>query len=198
MMMNSENNIGNSSGEDVRLLKCTLGGDGGVGKTSIRRQYLGEGFTGQYLQTLGADFALKETKIDNITLRWQIWDLAGQQAFHEVRKAYYRGCLGALVVYSVVERETFDSVRKWVEDIWTHSGYKKKIPIILIGNKIDLRNTDDASKVVLPEEGKRLAEELGIGFIETSAKTGERIEEAFEMLGRMILDFTSELIKEQQ
>ncbi len=196
--MNSNNNSGNSTVEDVRLLKCTLGGDGGVGKTSIRRRYLGEGFTGQYLQTLGADFALKETKINNTTLRWQIWDLAGQQAFHEVRKAYYRGCLGALVVYSVVERETFDSVRKWVEDIWTYSGYQKKIPIVLIGNKIDLRTSDDSSKVVTTEEGKALAEELEIGFIETSAKTGEKIEEAFEMLGRMILKFTEDLVKEQQ
>ncbi len=192
--MNSGNK---TNGEDVRLLKCTLGGDGGVGKTSIRRRYLGEGFTGQYLQTLGADFALKETKIDNITLRWQIWDLAGQQAFHEVRKAYYRGCLGALVVYSVVERETFNSVRKWVEDIWTNSGYQKKIPIILIGNKIDLRTDDDPSKAVTTEEGQQLAEELEIGFIETSAKTGEKIEEAFEMLGRNILKFTEELMEDQ-
>lgn len=187
----------NHETEDVRLLKCTLGGDGGVGKTSIRRRYLGEGFTGQYLQTLGADFALKETKINNTTLRWQIWDLAGQQAFHEVRKAYYRGCLGALVVYSVVERETFNSVTKWIEDIWTHSGHQKKIPIILIGNKIDLRTDSNSSKVVTTDEGKALADKLGVEFIETSAKTGEKIEEAFEMLGRAILKFTEELMQEQ-
>ncbi len=181
--------------EEIRRIKIVLGGDGAVGKTSIRRRYLGEGFTQQYLQTLGADFALKETvlKDGNIRFRWQIWDLAGQPAFHEVRKAYFKGCLGALVVYDVTRPETLENAEKWCEDIWENSSYQEKIPIVLIGNKIDLRDT--VNDALTPEDGKKMAEKLGIGFLETSAKTGENIEDAFEFLGRKIIEFTNKLMQ---
>ncbi|MFX0183889.1 MAG: Rab family GTPase [Candidatus Hodarchaeota archaeon] len=176
--------------DDRRLWKIVLIGDGAVGKTSLRKTYLGEGFDTDYLSTMGADFALHDTKVENTEIRWQIWDLAGQPVFKDVVKAYYTKVFGGILVYDVSRRQTFDNVEKWVSDLWANSGREKKVPVVLLANKIDLR--EEGAETVATDEGKKIADQLGLPFIETSAKTGEGVNAAFDQLGRDIKAYTSE------
>jgi len=162
-----------------KSFKVVLLGDGSVGKTSIRQQYLGFGFKSRYSMTIGADFAVKREK-ENII---QIWDLAGQARFKTVREVYYQNAVGAIVIFDVTKRKTFQSVPKWLKELLTHNK-NKIIPIILVGNKIDLRQ----STSVQQEEGIKYAEKLSkwanldIPYIETSAKTDLNVNKVFATL----------------
>ncbi len=176
--------------EDRRLWKIVLIGDGAVGKTSLRKRYLGEGFETDYLSTMGADFALYDTKVEETHIRWQIWDLAGQPVFKDVVKAYYTKVFGAILVYDVTRRQTFENTEKWLDDLWTNSKRDQNVPVVILGNKIDLR--EEGAETVSADEGQKLADRLGIKIIETSAKTGEGVQIAFDQLGKEILDFTSQ------
>ncbi|UCE13678.1 MAG: GTP-binding protein [Candidatus Heimdallarchaeota archaeon] len=175
--------------EDHRLWKIVLVGDGAVGKTSLRKRYLGEGFETDYLSTMGADFALYDTNINETHIRWQIWDLAGQPVFKDVVKAYYTKIFGGVLVYDVTRRSTFENVEKWLNELQENSKRDKTVPVVLFANKIDLQ--EEGAETVSPDEGKALADRLGLSFYETSAKTGEMVTAAFEKLGKEILDFTS-------
>ena len=179
------------------LFKVVLMGDGSVGKTSLRKTYMGEGFKAQYMITIGADFAVKRMELaggHNVSI--QIWDLAGQEHFKNVRSTFYKGAQGALTVFSTVERSSFENIDAWLDECWTNAG--KKIPIILIGNKTDLRdqfadNPAMAQTIVTTEQGQALADRIaGMGvhtsYIETSAKTGENVEAAFLELAIKILE----------
>ncbi|MFW9779223.1 MAG: GTP-binding protein [Candidatus Heimdallarchaeota archaeon] len=174
---------------DQRLWKIVLAGDGAVGKTSLRRSYLGEGFDAEYKATMGADFALYDTSVGDTQIRWQIWDLAGQPVFRDVTKAYYDRIFGGVLVYDITRGETLDSIEKWLEDLWANSGREPKVPVVLLANKIDLR--EEGGETISTEEGGSLAKRLGIPrFVETSAKTGDGVKVAFEQLGKDILKYT--------
>jgi small GTP-binding protein len=175
--------------DDRRLWKIVLIGDGAVGKTSLRKRYLGEGFSTDYMSTMGADFALFDTEINDTHIRWQIWDLAGQPVFKDVVKAYYTKVFGGVLVYDVTRRQTFENAEKWINDMWGHSGREPNVPVVLLANKIDLR--EEGAESVTTEEGKAFAERLGLPFIETSAKTGAGVQVAFDQLGKKILEYTS-------
>ncbi|MFW9907751.1 MAG: Rab family GTPase [Candidatus Thorarchaeota archaeon] len=179
------------------LFKVVLMGDGSVGKTSLRRTYMGEGFKAQYMITIGADFAVKKmTLTGGHEVSIQIWDLAGQEHFKNVRSTFYKGAQGALAVYSTVERSSFENIKEWLDECWTNAA--KKIPIVLIGNKTDLRdqfkdNPVMQQTIVTTEEGQKLANDIAkmgthASFIETSAKTGLNVEAAFLELAIKILE----------
>jgi small GTP-binding protein len=179
------------------LFKVILMGDGSVGKTSLRRQYMGEGFRANYMITIGADFAVKKMSLEGgYDVSIQIWDLAGQEHFKNVRSTFYKGAQGALAVYSTVERSSFDNVTNWLDECWTNAA--KKIPIVLIGNKIDLReqfkdNPVMQQTIVTTEEGEALAKKIAsngvhASFMETSAKTGHNVEASFLELALKILE----------
>ncbi|MHA2058936.1 MAG: Rab family GTPase [Candidatus Thorarchaeota archaeon] len=173
--------------------KICLIGDGYVGKTSIRRKYLGQGFRSNYIPSLGVDFAQKTVMYDDDeSVRLVIWDIAGQSQFQSLRKRYYEGSSGLILVYSVVDREAFDNCSKWLVEA---KGFMEEFPaLIIVGNKIDLRSYHPKEGIVSYEEGleftKKFSEQLNTPaiFIETSALTGENIDRAFEKLTRMMIN----------
>ncbi len=171
--------------------KVCLIGDGYVGKTSIRRKYIGEGFRSNYIPTLGVDFAQKITTTKDGNTRLVIWDIAGQSQFQSLRKRYYEGCSGLILVYSVVDRESFDNASKWLVEA---HGYMQKFPVlIIVANKIDLRADYPKEDIVSYEEGeeftKMFSEKLNTPsiFIETSALTGVNVDDAFDRLTSMMI-----------
>jgi len=172
--------------------KICLIGDGYVGKTSIRRKYLGQGFRSNYIPSLGVDFAQKTVTHNDETVRLVIWDIAGQPQFQSLRRRYYDGSSGLILVYSVVDRESFDSATKWLVEA---KGYMAEFPaLIIVGNKIDLRSYHPKEDIVSYEEGleftKTFSDKLNTPaiFIETSALTGENIDKAFDKLTRMMIN----------
>ena len=167
------------------LFKVILLGDGAVGKTSIRRRYMGKGFRADFLATMGADFAFLKTKIDGINIEWQIWDLAGQPAFRNVMKSYYKGAMGALAIYDVTQPKSLESLDSWVQEVRERAETYDNLPVVLVGNKIDLR--DEIPSSLKTFQGFVKSKSLNAGFIETSAKTGEAIEDAFITLARDII-----------
>ena len=175
-----------------RQFKICLIGDGYVGKTSIRRTYLREGFKKSYIPTLGVDFAQKTLEYEGIPTNLVIWDIAGQPAYAGLRKRYYEGASGIILVYSVVDRTSFDNASKWLVE--AHGFMQNLPPLIIAANKIDLSATHPKDETVSPEEGKEFArafsEKLNteVYFIETSALKGINIDEAFYELIKMILD----------
>ncbi|MHA2175469.1 MAG: Rab family GTPase [Candidatus Hodarchaeales archaeon] len=180
-------------------LKVILVGDGAVGKTSIRRQYLGEGFRNDYQMTIGADLAKKESPVlysGGRQIKYIIWDLAGQQRFEKVRTAYYTSAMGALAVFDTTRIESFQNIVAWMNEFWKNNG-QGPVPLIILGNKVDLRG--EVSTSVSDAKAQRFANMLSqvaekhrgfkIYYLPTSAKTGLNIDLAFELLGESIIDF---------
>jgi len=170
--------------------KVVLIGDGAVGKSSLRRRFMGETFEKQYIKTIGADFSTKTFDVGGTKVKFIIWDLAGQPHFKQVRADFYRGARGALLVYDITRRETLEDVVPWMEEFLKNCG-KKDVAVILIGNKIDLR--PEAKGVVSTEEGMKMCEllrakfKVPVRFFETSALTGENVDEAFYALALALL-----------
>lgn len=180
-----------TKGNQNYLFKICLIGEAAVGKTSIRRRYLGEGFKTDFLSTMGADFAYMTSRIEhdgkNYELNWQIWDLAGQIAFRNVMRAYYKGSYGALAIYDITQPQSIEAIDAWISDVQQYSDTFDELPIVLVGNKVDLRDEiPDSLKTV---HGFTKSKSLKTaGFIETSAKDGVNIEEAFDLLGHAIIE----------
>ncbi|MCG3224520.1 MAG: GTP-binding protein, partial [Candidatus Heimdallarchaeota archaeon] len=162
--------------------KLVLGGDGGVGKTSMVTRYVDNVFDADYKSTIGTSIMKKECEFDGLKskVRFVIWDLAGQSQFKRVRSSYVANAEVGILVFDVTQRETYDNIKIWHEEFLKEA---QNISLILIGNKIDLVD----SIVVSTEEGVKLANQLGLSYIETSAKTGENIEDAFKTLALQII-----------
>jgi len=179
-----------SKGVSRRYFKVCLIGDGYVGKTSVRRKYLGKVFKANYIATLGVDFATKALWYDDTPTNLVIWDIAGQPVFQSLRKRYYEGCSGIILVYSVIDRISFDSASKWLVE--AHGFMGRLPPLIIAGNKIDLRPSHPKDETVSFEEGAEFTKKIGEKmktpaiFIETSALTGENIDDAFDVLTEMM------------
>lgn len=172
------------------LYKICLLGDGGVGKTSLRERFLGKGFQSGYILTIGADFAVQDLNIDGQQYKFQIWDLAGQQRFEAVRKLYYRGSHGAILVYDSTRPESLYNLANWKQELFTNVG--REIPYVLLGNKADLPNAIDGGEISkFIEESQREITDIPfvIKCLNTSAKSGLNVTEAFELLARTIKDY---------
>ena len=156
------------------LFKYIIIGDSNVGKSNILTRYTQNKFNEQYQATIGVEFGAKNLTINNQIIRIQIWDTAGQENFRSITRAYYKNSVCAMVVYDITNRESFENIQSWIEDIRTQS--PKTVLIILIGNKIDL----DDRRIITYDEGNEFAIKNGLIFGETSAKTGEGIEEIFK------------------
>jgi len=162
--------------------KLILGGDGAVGKTSMVHRFVEDSFQTDYKSTIGTSIMKKECEFEGLKskVRFVIWDLAGQAQFKRVRQSYLAKAEAGVLVYDVTRKETYENINNWYEEI------KKVTPtisLILVGNKIDLEDQRQVSK----EQGEVLAEKLEVSYIETSAKTGENIEDAFKMLALQMI-----------
>lgn len=182
--------------------KTVLIGDAAVGKTSIRRNYLGKGFRSSHIATIGVDFAQKYIQHGSETIRFIIWDLAGQYSYERVRRHYYQGASSIILVYSTVDVESFDNIGRWLMEA---NRYMRGLPpTAIIGNKIDLRSSHSKYDVVTPEKGEwftnRFKEKLGVPaiFKETSALTGENIQDTFSELIDLMLDVETQRQKKKK
>ncbi|ORX71368.1 ras-related protein rab-2-A [Linderina pennispora] len=176
------------------LFKYIIIGDTGVGKSCLLLQFTDHRFQPAHDLTIGVEFGARLVTVDNKQIKLQIWDTAGQESFRSITRSYYRGAAGALLVYDITRRDTFDHLATWLEDARRHSN--ANTTIMLIGNKCDL----EAKRAVAREEGEAFARENGLYFIETSAKTAINVEEAFaqtaediyEKIQQGVFDVTSE------
>lgn len=163
------------------LFKLVLIGDSGVGKSCLLLRFADDAFTESYISTIGVDFRFRTVKIEKKTVKLQIWDTAGQERFRTITSAYYRGADGIIMVFDVTSTESFDHVNDWLKEVnrYAAEGTVK----LLVGNKCDRT----ADRVVTEEQAKEFANDLGIAYIETSAKSAKNVEEAFlTMAGQLI------------
>ncbi|XP_022451052.1 ras-related protein Rab-2A isoform X3 [Delphinapterus leucas] len=153
------------------LFKYIIIGDTGVGKSCLLLQFTDKRFQPVHDLTIGVEFGARMITIDGKQIKLQIWDTAGQESFRSITRSYYRGAAGALLVYDITRRDTFNHLTTWLEDARQHSN--SNMVIMLIGNKSDLESRREVKK----EEGEAFAREHGLIFMETSAKTASNVEE---------------------
>ena len=165
------------------LFKILLIGDSGVGKTCLMFRFSDQKFQESYISTIGVDFKMKTLEVDGKKIRLQIWDTAGQERFRTITQAYYRGAMGILLIYDVTNANTWKNVRNWVRNIADNA--PQTVNKILIGNKADMK---PEMRQVSTAQGQSLADEYGMKFFETSARTGVNVAEAFLTLATDVKD----------
>ena len=156
------------------LFKYIIIGDPSVGKSNLLMKFANNKFTDEYQATIGVEFGAKNIDINQKIYRIQIWDTAGQENFRSITRAYYNNSVCAMIVYDITSRQSFEHIQNWIEDV--HNQSPKTITLVLIGNKIDLED----KRVVSFDEGSEIAMKNGMIFMETSAKTGEGVNEIFK------------------
>ncbi|KAJ8769633.1 hypothetical protein K2173_005236 [Erythroxylum novogranatense] len=155
------------------VFKVVLIGDSAVGKSQILARFARNEFSLDSKATIGVEFQTRTLVIEHKSVKAQIWDTAGQERYRAVTSAYYRGAVGAMLVYDITKRQTFDHIPRWLEELRSHAD--KNIVIILIGNKTDLED----QRAVPMEDAKEFAEKEGLFFLETSALEATNVENAF-------------------
>ncbi|THU58704.1 hypothetical protein C4D60_Mb03t17220 [Musa balbisiana] len=156
------------------LFKLVLIGDSGVGKSNLLSRFTRNEFNLESKSTIGVEFATRSITVETKVLKAQIWDTAGQERYRAITSAYYRGAVGALLVYDVTRRPTFENVSRWLKELRDHTD--PNIVVMLIGNKSDLRHL----VAVLTEDGKAYAERESLYFMETSALEATNVDNAFQ------------------
>lgn len=174
--------------EPKRAYKIVLIGDPEVGKTSIRRKYMGKSFRADYLKTLGADFAAQKVNVEGELVLLTIWDLAGQSIFHGMRSSFYHGCKCALIVFDVTNPSSLENCIRWGEEAVKFSKNSLK-RIYLIGNKIDLQDDRTVQQDEINKAAKQFEDKLKfpVKIYETSALTGENINELFNQMSKDLI-----------
>ena len=160
------------------ILKICLLGDGAVGKTSLVRRFVFDAFDDKYLQSFGTKVTKKTVIMEDVEADLMVWDILGQRTHETLHAAYYRGAAGALAVCDYTRPDTLQSLSSWVDGFLSVVG---EAPIIVLANKSDL------DKAYSTDEVRAFGDSIGSLVIETSAKTGQNVEEAFvEMTRRMV------------
>ncbi|ONK66666.1 uncharacterized protein A4U43_C06F10720 [Asparagus officinalis] len=155
------------------LFKVVLIGDSGVGKSNLLSRFTRNEFSLESKSTIGVEFATRSIHVDDKVVKAQIWDTAGQERYRAITSAYYRGAVGALLVYDVTRHVTFENVERWLKELRDHTD--TNIVIMLVGNKADLRHL----RAVSTEDAKAFAEKENTFFMETSALESMNVENAF-------------------
>ncbi len=171
--------------QQVYTFKTIVIGPAAVGKSSLIRRFVEDKFSLHYKFTIGVDFMSKTVDYETgKSAKLTLWDIGGQERFKVLRRSFYEGTNGAIVVFDLSRAQTFTKMKEWLSD--ARQGIEKKFPVIIIGNKSDL--ITEIGIVVDRNEAKQYAEKEGSIYIETSAKTGDNVEKAF-------LEITQNMIK---
>ena len=164
--------------------KLVVLGDSGVGKTSLIHRYVQNQFRADFKATIGADFNSKTINVANQEVDLQIWDTAGDERFHSVGAAFYRGTDACILVYDVTQRESFNRLKAWEQDLFTKSGIDQQdFPIVVFGNKADL----EAQRQVSAEEGQQFGRQNDVPVFEVSAMSGQNLGVGFEKIVEVFL-----------
>ncbi|KAI9984512.1 hypothetical protein PInf_005870 [Phytophthora infestans] len=158
------------------LFKIVLIGDSGVGKSNLLSRFTRNEFNLESKSTIGVEFATKSIVAEGKTIKAQIWDTAGQERYRAITSAYYRGAVGALLVYDITKHGTFENVERWLKELRDHAD--ANTVIMLVGNKSDLRHL----RAVSTEEAMAFAEKNNLAFIETSALEATGVDSAFQRI----------------
>lgn len=158
------------------LLKIVLIGESGVGKTNLLSRFSRDQFNPNSKSTIGVEFATKTFNVEDKNVKVQIWDTAGQERYRAITSAYYRGAVGAMLLYDITSSLTFSSLERWLKELRENSD--PNIIVMLVGNKSDLTEYRSISR----EDGMNFAKGQNLLFIETSAKTSENVNKSFSTL----------------
>jgi len=163
------------------LFKLLLIGDSGSGKSCLLMRFADDNYTDCHMATIGVDFKIRQVVLDGKQLKLQIWDTAGQERFKTITSSYYRGAHGIMVVYDVTERESFENLQRWLDEIERYA--PDNVAKLILGNKVD----QQSRRAIDFTSGKEYADSLGIMFAETSAKMSMNVDEAFMMMASVLV-----------
>lgn len=191
--------------DDYDLIKILALGDSQVGKTTFLNRYADGSFTGDFTPTVGIDFREKRIVYHGVktengisekftrNIHLQLWDTAGQERFRSLTTAFFRDAMGFLLLFDITKEESFTHVREWMSHLECNASYDNPA-VILVGNKSDLT----VDRVISYEIAEELANTLGIRYLETSALTGENMDEAVNTLLQLTMDKLTKYIAEKK
>lgn len=155
------------------VFKVVLIGESGVGKSNLLSRFTKNEFNHDSRTTIGVEFSTRTVELNGFIIKAQIWDTAGLERYRAITSAYYRGAVGALLVYDITKHLTYESVERWLKELYEHA--EKNIVVMLVGNKTDL----ESERSVPTEEARSFAEKHQLLFVETSALESINVEAAF-------------------
>ncbi|KAK4516211.1 uncharacterized protein ATC70_011180 [Mucor velutinosus] len=167
-------------GSPLRKYKLVFLGEQSVGKTSLITRFMYDTFDSTYQATIGIDFLSKTMYLEDKTVRLQLWDTAGQERFRSLIPSYIRDSSVAVIVYDMSNKESFLNTSKWIDDVRAERG--NEAIVVLVGNKTDLNE----KREVTTEEGEKRAKDLGVMFVETSAKAGHNVKMLFRKIAQAL------------
>jgi len=168
-----------------KTIQLLVIGDSSVGKTSLITRYTNGTFKEEYLATVGLDYYSKVEAINNQTINIKLWDTAGQERYKALTQNYFRNAEGVLLTFDVTNTESFNNLKDWIGSIKTNMESKNIfLPLIIFGNKIDMEEAREINK----EDAEKFVSDNNYKYFETSAKTGEGVDDAIRDLVNQVLN----------
>ncbi|CAD8167635.1 unnamed protein product [Paramecium octaurelia] len=175
------------------LFKIVLSGDSGVGKSNLLLRFTKNQFNADSKTTIGVEFATRSIITNGKVIKAQIWDTAGQERYRAITAAYYRGAIGAVLVYDITNKQSFEAVEQWIQEVRENAD--KDIVIMIIGNKSDLKHL----RAIRTESGQDLAQMYKVAFMEASAQDGTNVDQAFiQIIQQIYQNLTKQIQKYDQ